>query len=152
MFHPSSFSYSSVAEAMTATLCEMNPLISVQALPETSLQDWEPSALTSKAMDIAIVIDRPTAEVRAANAACRRAGALFFAAGARSVFGWAFADLGASFEYALEHKAEGGDEVRRSQETVAQCSWEEAMAADLTGRRLTRIHPVYLMLRGVVYY
>lgn len=144
---PSITTLCSASVATASTLREMNPLVSVSAADEASLGGWQG---TPPQADFVICIDRGIPEIQAAEAVCRNEGILFFAAGAKSIFGWAFADLGPKFEYVLEQKVDGSDETQRTNEAAEFCTWGEAMAADLTGRRITRIHPVYLMLRGTL--
>ncbi|KFM28330.1 SUMO-activating enzyme subunit 1B-1 [Auxenochlorella protothecoides] len=113
-----------VAQACAAMLREMNPLVDVQA------QAGPPagSGLEREAHGLVLDLTGDPASVSASSVACRAAGLPFFAGGSRGTIGWAFADLG-------EHR-------------TSYPSWARAMAADVGGRSLKRVHPVYLMLRA----
>lgn len=125
-------------------LREMNPLVDVQA------QAGPPagSGLEREAHGLVLDLTGDPASVSASSVACRAAGLPFFAGGSRGTIGWAFADLG-EHRFVVERRGPGPDGAKQAEAcSTSYPSWARAMAADVGGRSLKRVHPVYLMLRG----
>ncbi|KAL6767458.1 SAE1 [Auxenochlorella protothecoides x Auxenochlorella symbiontica] len=133
-----------VAQACAAMLREMNPLVDVQA------QAGPPagSGLEREAHGLVLDLTGDPASVSASSVACRAAGLPFFAGGSRGTIGWAFADLG-EHRFVVERRGPGPDGAKQAEAcSTSYPSWARAMAADVGGRSLKRVHPVYLMLRA----
>ena len=80
-----------VAEACVATLHEMNPLVSVNAVPGTPATFV--TAATVSGYNIVILVGQSGAIVDAADVACRESNVPLIAACSRGLAGWAFANL-----------------------------------------------------------
>lgn len=88
-----------VAEASVATLQEMNPLVTVGAVPGS------PSTYVTEASvagyNLVLLVGQPGHVVSHADSACTKAGVPFLAACCRGFSGWAFANLH-SHDYIVE--------------------------------------------------
>jgi ubiquitin-like 1-activating enzyme E1 A len=138
-----------VAEASAATLQEMNPLVSVAALPG-SAADYAASPDRVRGYDVVLLTGAPAPVVAAADAACAAAGAAFFAAACRSAFGWAFANLH-EHAYIFETKEEQPDGSTRTlaeERTLKFAPWAAAMAAPVAGGRRRAASPLLVALRA----
>jgi len=77
---------------VAATLGEMNPFVSVRALP--SPPHPLPASFLRGAYDVLVLSASPAQHAEAANAACREVGCAFLLACVRAEHGFFFADLG----------------------------------------------------------
>ena len=89
-----------MAEACAATLGEMNPHVQLAALPGPVDAALSPERL--RHYDLVLLVGQPAWAVSKADQLCRAAGVPFYAAAARGISGWAFADLGPQHEYIVE--------------------------------------------------
>jgi molybdopterin/thiamine biosynthesis adenylyltransferase len=137
-----------VAEACVATLQEMNPLVSVNAVagtPSTFV-----TAATVSGYNIVILVGQSGAVVDAADVACRETNVPLIAACSRGLAGWAFANMH-THKYIIENKTEQSDGTSKTiteEKSMEGVSWETAVGAAVEKRQMRRMSPFLPILRG----
>ncbi|ODN93482.1 SUMO activating enzyme [Cryptococcus wingfieldii CBS 7118] len=91
-------------EAALPQIASLNPLVTLSEMTLESFQGAEDdvaAVLRKEGVNVIVACDLPTTQNELINAAARKAGSLFYAAGTYGFFGYAFADLGDSYEYVV---------------------------------------------------
>ncbi|KAL4523103.1 hypothetical protein Ndes2526A_g07814 [Nannochloris sp. 'desiccata'] len=136
-----------VAEACVATLQEMNPLVSVNAVAGTP--GTFVSTATVSGYNIVILVGQSGAVVDAADVACRETNVPLIAACSRGLAGWAFANVH-SHTYIKENKTDQSDGTTKKTtevKSVQGVSWEAALGAPVEKRQMKRMSPFLPLLR-----
>lgn len=132
----------------------LNPLVSLTAIPTLApfVRDPESSGakaddetemvhfLQRESVDFVVACDMTREEIERINAAARKAGAGFYAAGSYGFFGYTFADLGDNFEYVSSLANPETGSFPRTRLTYApftslldRSEWSSQQSADVLG-------------------
>jgi ubiquitin-like 1-activating enzyme E1 A len=137
-----------VAEACVATLQEMNPLVSLNAVAGTPATFV--TATTVSGYNMVILVGQCGSVVDAADVACRESNVPLLAACSRGLAGWVFANVH-SHNYIIENKIEQSDGTAKKtteEKSMEGVSWEAALEAAVEKRQMRRMSPFLPILRG----
>jgi len=138
----------SVAEACVATLQEMNPLVSVNAVAGTPATFV--TTATVPGYNIVILVGQSGAVVDAADLACSETNIPVIATCSRGLAGWAFANVH-NHKYIIESiidQPDGTTKKTTEEKSVQGVSWEAALGAAVEKRQMKRMSPFFPLLRG----
>ena len=139
------------AEASLEAVRELNPLVEV-GIETRPLNAFDDELLSS--FQIVCVCGASEDEKTTLNAACRKLGVAFFAAGSSGFIGYMFSDIGDGHEYVETVKRGEGDETTTTKSTIAFCDYATAMGADwktFSMKRRKRMPDAYFALASLAH-